>query len=169
MEPVMSDDQPATENAQPIPASNFNLEAYYEKERENTRCANELLPANKAALFGVLAAAGVTTVVVSFDGYGDSGQIEDIGAKAGDDPAEFPDEKIEILSPIWGSAETKRETHTVEEAIEHMAYAFLRQTHEGWENNDGAYGEFVFDVAERTISLDYHERYTSSEYYAHEF
>src|SRR3546814_4953625 len=38
--------------------------------------ATALLPVNKTALFDVLAAAAVTTVVVSFDGYGDSGQIE---------------------------------------------------------------------------------------------
>ncbi|MGE4482918.1 DUF6878 family protein [Acidocella sp.] len=165
----MSDDQPATANAQPIPTADFNLEAWYEKDREHGRRADELLPVNKAALFGVLAAAGITTVVVSFDGYGDSGQIEEIAAQAGDEPAELPDEKIEILSPIWGSTETKRETYTIQEAIEHMAYAFLHQTHVGWENNDGAYGEFTFDVTERTISLDYNERYTSSEFYTHEF
>ena len=34
----------------------------------------------------------------------------------------------------------------------------LEQTHGGWENNDGAYGEFTFDVAERTIKLDFNER-----------
>ena len=31
-------------------------------------------------------------------------------------------------------------------------------THDGWENSDGAYGDFTFDVAERTITLDYNER-----------
>src|SRR3546814_2923216 len=52
--------------------------------------ATALLPVNKTALFDVLAAAAVTTVVVSFDGYGDSGQIESVEARAGDDVVDLP-------------------------------------------------------------------------------
>lgn len=55
------------------------------------------------------------------------------------------------------------------EAIETLAYAFLESTHGGWENNGGAYGEFDFDVAAGTITLDYNERFESSENYTHEF
>ena len=69
----------------------------------------------------------------------------------------------------WGSPEIERQTLTVHEAIETLVYDFLRQVHSGWEINDGAYGEFTFDVAERTIKLDYNERYTSSENFSHEF
>ena len=58
---------------------------------------------------------------------------------------------------------------TIQEAIETLVYDFLRQVHSGWEINDGAYGDFIFDVAERTIKLDYNERYTSSENFSHEF
>jgi hypothetical protein len=42
-------------------------------------------------------------------------------------------------------------------------------THDGWENSDGAYGDFTFDIAERTITLDYNERYMQSEYSQHLF
>ena len=45
----------------------------------------------------------------------------------------------------------------------------LAQTHGGWENNEGAYGEFTFDVAQRTITLDYNERVETSEYSQHMF
>jgi hypothetical protein len=54
-------------------------------------------------------------------------------------------------------------------SIERLAYHLLERTHCGWENNDGAYGDFTFDVAERTITLDYNERYTASEYSQHVF
>jgi hypothetical protein len=165
----MSDNHSDTSENQPIPVPAGDLTDWFEKDREYTRRANELLAGNKTILFNALAAAGITHVFVHFDGYGDSGQIEDIEAKAGDEIVELPDERIEIVDPIWGSAEIERQTHTIEEAIEHMAYAFLRQTHDGWENNDGAYGDFAFDVAERTIALDYNERFTSSENYTHEF
>ena len=165
----MSDNHSDTSENHPIPVPGTDLTDWFEKDREHVRRAEELLPANKSVLFDALAAAGITSVTVNFDGYGDSGQIEDIEAKTGDEIVELPDERIEIADPIWGSAEIKRQTHTIREAIEHMAYAFLCQTHEGWENNDGAYGDFTFDVAERTIALDYNERYTSSENYTHEF
>ncbi len=42
-------------------------------------------------------------------------------------------------------------------------------THDGWENSDGAHGDFTFDVGERTITLDYNERYMQSEYSLHVF
>lgn len=165
----MSDNHPDTPENQPIPVPAVDLTSWFEKDREYARRAEELLPANKTVLFDVLAAAGITRVIVHFDGYGDSGQIEDVEAKAGDEIVDLPDERIEILDPMWGSAEIERQTHTMREAVETMSYSFLRQTHVGWENNDGAYGDFSFDVAERTISLDYNERFTSSDNYFHEF
>jgi len=144
------------------------MPSWFQAEQEYLRRSNEVLPGNKTVLFDALAAAGITSVIVEFDGYGDSGQIENIVAKANDAAAELPDERIEIFDPMWGSAELEKQTVTVREAIETLAYAFLRQTHAGWENNDGAYGDFTFDVTTRVISLDYNERYTSSEHYTHE-
>ena len=47
--------------------------------------------------------------------------------------------------------------------VEEMAYDYLADTHRGWENDDGAYGEFCFDAAARTIHLDFNERFTSYE------
>jgi hypothetical protein len=118
-------------------------------------------------LFDSLAAAGIETVTVIFDGYGDSGQIERIDVEPGEGAILLPSDRIEIARTE--SPEIERQTLTVREAIEALIYDFLRQTHSGWEINDGAYGEFTFDVAERTIKLDYNERYTSSENYSHEF
>jgi hypothetical protein len=37
------------------------------------------------------------------------------------------------------------------------------------QNSDGAYGDFIFDVAERTITLDYNERHMESDYSQHVF
>ena len=45
----------------------------------------EIFQTNKVTLFSALERAGVTKIVITFDGYGDSGQIEDVQAKAGDD------------------------------------------------------------------------------------
>ena len=134
-----------------------------------SRLAEEALPRNKAALFDALAVAGITSVVVTFDGVGDSGQIESIDARTGDAAAVLPICDIEIATPAWDGSELHRRTLPLGEAIEQLAYAFLEETHGGWENNEGAFGEFTFDVPERTIRLDYNERVESSEYSGHEW
>jgi hypothetical protein len=53
---------------------------------------------------------------------------------------------------------------SVSDVVEALAYDLLEEEHGGWENNDGAYGEFRFDVTDRTISLAYHERIMTSDY-----
>ncbi len=55
------------------------------------------------------------------------------------------------------------------EGIETLAYDVLESVHDGWENNEGAFGEFTFDVGARTIRLEYNERYETSELSEHEF
>ena len=55
------------------------------------------------------------------------------------------------------------------DAIETIVYAFLEETHDGWENDDGAYGDVTFDVGNRTITLNYNERQLESDYSCHTF
>lgn len=128
-----------------------------------------LRPANKAAVFAALAGAGTTTVIVTFDGYGDSGQIESIDARNADADVPLPEETIAIVAIVWGRSEPEARTMSVREAIEHLVYDALSETHGGWENNEGAYGEFVFDVPALEIRLDYNERIAPSEFYTHTF
>ncbi len=154
---------------QPAPVPAFDFDAWQRQQREHVSRVDALLLANKAALFDVLAAAGITIVIAPFDGEGDSGQIGTIEAKAGEEIVALPSGRIEIASAVWGSCEIKRQTLSIHDAIEAMAYAFLGQTHDGWENNDGAHGDFIFDVAGRTITLDYHERHMESDYSQHVF
>jgi hypothetical protein len=154
---------------QPTSTPEIDHAALEQKWREQERRADELRRSNKAVLFDTLATAGIDTVVVTFDGYGDSGQIENIDARAGAETVTVPSNDIEIARSEWGSSEIDRSVQSVHDAIATLVYDMLRQTHSGWENNDGAYGEFTFDVAERTIVLDYNERYTSSEHTSHTF
>jgi hypothetical protein len=139
------------------------------KRADHDRLHAELQPRNQAALFDALAAAGVTLIVVTFDGYGDSGQIENIEAKADDAAVAMPAGEVEIAEAIWDQSEPSRSTVSIADATERLAYDLLERTHCGWENNDGAYGDFTFDVAKRTITLDYNERYTASDYSQHVF
>jgi hypothetical protein len=124
----------------------------------------ELRRHNKTALFDALAGRGVTFVVVSFDGYGDSGQIQNIEVKAGEEIITIPTDEVIFGYADWGKNEPQRSTMTISNAIEQLTYDFLDTTHCGWENNEGAYGEFTFDVAARTITLDFNERFIESEH-----
>jgi hypothetical protein len=132
------------------------------KRTAHDRLIAELQPRNKAALFDALSAAGATLVVVSFDGCGDSGQIENIEVKSGDAIIAMPSGEVEIARAEWGKSEPQRSTVSTTEALEQLVYDFLAQTHSGWEDNEGAFGEFTFDIAARTITLDYNERYIES-------
>jgi hypothetical protein len=149
--------------------STASLSDWETKQAEHERRDAELRPFNKTAVFDALAAAGITIVVVAFDGYGDSGQIENVEAKAGEDLVALPSGEVEIASAVWDQANPERTPMTVHDAIERLVFDFLGMTHDGWENSDGAYGDFTFDVAERTITLDYNERYMQSEYSQHVF
>ena len=158
-----------TDSIDATPSTDALWSDWESKRAAQDRLHDELAPRNKAALFDALAAAGVTLVVVTFDGYGDSGQIENIEVKAADTVVDMPSGKIEIATAVWDQAEPDRSKVSIADAIERLAYDFLTQTHCGWQDNDGAYGDFTFDVAERTITLDYNERYTASEYNQHVF
>ncbi len=141
----------------------FAEQATYQQQMEALR------PANKQALFDALAEAGIDLVTVTFDGSGDSGQIEDVTAQCGEAVVGLPSGEITISTMSWGSGAVTTSAMTVAAAVEQLSYDFLSETHGGWENNDGAFGEFTFDVAERRISLDYNDRYTAVESYSHEF
>ncbi|BAI96861.1 hypothetical protein Sj15T_13180 [Sphingobium sp. TA15] len=134
-----------------------------------TQLEADLFQTNKATLFQALDVAGVTKIVVTFDGYGDSGQIEDVQAQAGDGDVTMPGSVIEIMAAVWGQTEPERSTVSIAAAVESLAYDVLERTHCGWENNDGAYGNIVFDIAAHTITLDYNERYTATENHTHSF
>jgi hypothetical protein len=126
-------------NSEPTADFLSSSDPWQQQERELARITKEVLLANKTALFDALAAAEITTVVVTFDGYGDSGQIGAIEAKAGDDVIPLPTVQIEIASAVWGSTAIDRQTRPLEEAIEILVYDVLNQKHGGWEDNDGAY------------------------------
>jgi len=132
----------------------------------NRLCAKMRLQ-NKTAVFDALDAAGVARVIVSFDGYSDSGQIERLEVEGAIDT--LPAATVEIVTPILGEPEPEGRAMSLTDAIEKLVYDFLASAHDGWEDNDGSYGDFTFDVADRTIRLDYNERYTASVKYSHEF
>ncbi|HUC18147.1 MAG TPA: hypothetical protein VMA37_10735 [Acetobacteraceae bacterium] len=156
-----------TSDTTPQPAA--PLSDWEIKATAQAKLEAQLFTLNKTALLNALALASITRVVVSFDGYGDSGQIENVEAQAGDDPVTMPGAAIEFAEAVWDQTEPKRSSVSIADAVESLAYDVLEKTHCGWENGDGAYGDVIFDVAEGAITLDYNERYTASKNYTHTF
>lgn len=155
--------------AAPMAPSKIDFTAMLARQAERDARIAALRPANKDRLFDGLLAAGVTHVTVSFDGYGDSGQIESIAAWSGETTVDFPDTRIGYAALTWDDPEVEMRDLSLEDVVEQLAYDFLSDTHGGWENNDGAHGEFCFDAAARCIHLEFNERFTSSELYTHDF
>lgn len=154
--------------ASPTVTVSVDYAAICEREAARDRLDAELRPANKAALLGALRAAAITSVVVTFDGCGDSGQIEEVDAVGPEGACELPAVDVEIATATW-SVEIDRRSLPIGEAIEELSYDLLNGLHGGWEDNDGAYGEVTFDAAADTITLDYNGRYTAIDSHTHEF
>jgi hypothetical protein len=121
---------------------------------------------NKSAVFDALTTAGIAIVNVTFDGEGDSGQIDNITA---DDAAAIPQIHIELQRTVWGSGKLDSIQNTLHDAIETLCYDYLSQEQGGWENNDGAFGEFIFHVAERRIELEFNSRFSDSTLFNYSF
>jgi hypothetical protein len=142
----------------------FNL--LYERHQTKLRKASDL---NKTVVFDALAVANITTVTVEFDGEGDSGGITSIGAVKDDESVGLPALKVPYQAVEWMGETLHPAEHTLEQAIEYLCYQYLEQTHGGWENNEGAFGTFVFTVADRRIELEFNGRYCEVDSHAHEF
>ncbi len=133
-----------------------------------TRLA-ELHPVNKASLFAALAAAGVTRVTVSFNGCGDEGRIEQVLAFAGEDAVELPNVDVAVQTLDFHAVAPRVRTQPLGDAVEALADAMLNSAHRFWEDGEGAFGEFVFDVGAGAITLDFNAQFVESTNHTHEF
>jgi hypothetical protein len=143
-----------------------NFISAYERHAANIRKGVEV---NKAVVFDALAAANITSVTIEFDGEGDSGGIEYISASSGDTRTDLPTGSVSFRRAHFGEDPSAMTQQTLREAVESLCYDCLDHSHGGWENNDGAFGTFTFNVAARTIELEFNGRYTDVSVSTHEF
>ena len=108
-------------------------------------------------------------VNVTFDGEGDSGQIENIIARKGEVQIPISDQTVTVQSASWDGKEVTVREQSLGEAIEQLCYDFLEQEHGGWENNDGAFGEFTLDVEGKNVELEFNGRYSDVHTSTHTF
>ena len=100
----------------------------------------------RAALLAQLRALGVTEVMAEYEGYGDSGNVEDITLQP-----------TEIAIPSQLSSQ-----------LDDFAWAFAYQQHPCFENNEGGYGSLTWDLAKDSIDLDHADRFVDSTHSYHE-
>lgn len=133
---------------------------YEEQAQRRAALAPAVAEFNKKALFDAVRPLGITSVEVTFDGYGDSGQLDEpsfVNATGAVDP---PVGEIEVQSVLYDGSGIETVRVSITEAIEQICYDLLGEYHAGWENNDGAYGDFVFDVTADAITYTHNSRYT---------
>jgi hypothetical protein len=93
--------------AAPMPPSSIDFAQVFAAEAERSARIDALRPANRDRMFDGLTAAGITHVTVTFDGEGDSGQIESIGAWTGDKAVDFPAVEIPYAALTWENPEVE--------------------------------------------------------------
>ena len=137
-------------------------------ETTTPESGNKVCARNKALVFAALAEAGIHRVTVDYDGSGDSGQIENVEAwNAPNERMPFPSGVLVPL--VSNSPDHPFPGQNLAAAVESIAWDYLDHLYYGWENNDGAFGTFVFDVPDRTITLEHRARFTDVDISTYEF
>jgi hypothetical protein len=114
---------------------------------------NSSFTSAKSALLKALAARRIATVEITYDGEGDSGQIQDIVA------VDIGNARVPLDRQVTTALSDGKEP-TLSEAIDDFAWTVLQEYHGGFENNDGGYGTIAIDVAKGIVTLDHNDRYT---------
>lgn len=130
---------------------------------------NALWIINKEAIFRDLENARITHVIINFNGYCNSGQIEQLEFWSGDKKIEPPEVMLPYLERQQDGIEAMPKQVSLCGAVENLVYDRLALTHCGWEEGEGASGDIRFDVATKTIQLDLYRRYSDVEHFAHVF
>jgi hypothetical protein len=100
-----------------------------------------------------LARTGITTLTMSYNGEGDSGDIEDIeiqGAETAPKTGEALDEALKMFPE-----ETNAYARFCVEELKDRAFEILPA---GFEINEGGYGQIVLDCENNKVRIEHNER-----------
>lgn len=134
---------------------------------------NSLISQTSSAIDDAIKRFAIEKIEVTFDGCGDSGQIEDVTCvtkNGGDiDLKEINVGKVKFIRGYQYNSDgtmkplTEIREANFEEVIEEICYNMLEDSHGGWEINEGSFGTFTFDFATGKVNLEYNERIESVE------
>ena len=119
---------------------------FYAQMLEAQQRAAEQRVVTRVALLSELRAVGVTKIEVQYEGYGDSGNIEDV-----------------VVTPdtISLSEELRRR-------VEDFGWDFAYVLSFGFENNEGGYGELTWVLETDKIDVSHSNRYIETKTTEHE-
>ena len=153
----------STDNNEPAAEeSHEDRFARYMADAERQR-QNELATAltTLRMLCDPLTRLGVTAVTWSYDGSGDSGDIENMSFTTA--TASLSEKDFQKLCKQLTPAERK----VLDKAdLRNAAWPFLPR---GFEINDGSFGEVTLDTATRRVRVENNERYTETNYSEQEY
>ena len=107
------------------------------------------------AITNALRRRGISLVEITYDGEGDSGQIEDICVLHATNQRASLDPPITIALYAHKPAIPY---DSLREALDAFAWILLQEYHLGYENNDGGYGTIVIDASNNSTTIDHNER-----------
>ncbi|EEW56505.1 conserved hypothetical protein [Ruegeria sp. TrichCH4B] len=119
---------------------------FYAQMLESQRGAVEQRVETRAALLTELRALGVTSIEVQYEGYGDSGNVEDV-----------------VVSP-----DTINLTEDLRRRVEDFGWDFAYALSPGFENNEGGYGELTWALEVDKIDVSHSNRYIETNTTEHE-
>lgn len=144
--------------------------AYEAKVARAEQLRAEILPHNKKILFDTLAEMDIVLVTIDFDGCGDSGTLQQPNAfNSQNTMIAFPKVTITVKTAVFDTGAIEEKAITLREFIDGLACDLLEEKHEHWEEGEGAYGEFRFSLPDRSIQLEYSERYIETHYHEYRF
>jgi len=119
---------------------------FYTQMLESQRCAAEQRVQTRATLLSELRALGVTSIAVQYEGYGDSGNVEDV-----------------VVTP-----DTITLTEELRRRVEDFGWDFAYALSPGFENNEGGYGELTWALEADKIDVSHSNRYIETNTTEHE-
>lgn len=120
----------------------------------------------KAQIYAKLARLGIATVLITYDGCGDSGCIGSIDARGPNgETVALPkrDITIDFVESRWDTATSKfvkvdvRLKLPIEKAVESWCYDLLEHHFGGWEINEGSQGTIALDIVKNIATLEHDE------------
>ena len=149
-----------------------------EEEEQQQEVADPFAVALKAAT-DFLKTKGVDRITINYNGYGDSGSIDDIGfieqprkidapGQTHPESALLRDHQLSGVSAAENRHQWQSENPTVKEVIEDYAYRLLAGRHPGWEINEGAMGDMCVNLQDGTVTHTHGEHYQHTEWHEHE-
>lgn len=128
-----------------------------------------LLAHNKQVIFSFLEAYGVSEVIVSYSGGGDSGQTDDIDVVSLVEPPAAAMLALAVTQGRWNQQSRVMEfvlacmEFTLEDAVELLLDEALSLAgHSSYENGDGGEGKLTIRLSDRSVTLEHSDFYTAS-------